>query len=145
MLPIPGAHLQIQQHFARILASDAANVVTATLLWRSVTGLPADYDANDETTLGDAVVSDHSLDFRSFFHQVDHRLSGFQRNLEIQTGDIMLDYLADLDLGAKRDLRVRIKGEIYVQKSIGTALKEAWDVQLGLGGTLRTLLLTPAG
>lgn len=145
MLPIPGIKFQIQQRIAGILASDAPNVVTAKLHWRTVNHPPG-YDPNDETTLGTGTVATpHELEFRTFFHQVDHSLSGFQRFMEIQTGDVILDYLADLQLEGKADTRIEVNDVYYVQKSIGRELKEAWDVQLGLGGTLRTMLLTPAG
>lgn len=44
----------------------------------------------------------------------------------------------------KEDHRVEVNGRHYIQKSAGTALKEASDIHSGTGGYMKTLLLTPA-
>lgn len=144
---IPGIQIQIHATIGRILATEgAANVVTARLHWRTVTGRPADYDPQDESTAADedTVVTDHTLEFRTFFHRVDHRLSTFQRFMEVETGSVILDYQADLALEGKEDVRIEIDGHFYVQKQASTGLLEAWDLHHGHSGTLRTLLLIPA-
>lgn len=140
----PTIQAQMLRQIRLLLASNAANVVSATLHWREVLNRPQSYDRNDESTAIGTSVENRSKIFRTFFHQIDHNLSGFQRFMEIRTGDVILDYLEDLDLDEKQDLRVEVGGSYYIQKSVGTALKEAWDVRLGFAGTLRTLLLSPA-
>jgi len=140
----PGIEIMMRSTYEQMLASEGvANVVTAVLHWREITRPPG-YDPNDESSAAETVVADLTLEFRALFHQVDHRLSGYQRYLEIQTGDVMLDYLDDLSLADKADHRVVVNGRHYVQKSASKELLETWDVQMGSGGLLRTLLLTPA-
>ncbi len=137
--------MQMQSAMAMLLATPgAANVVSAKLLWRTVTR-PAGYDRNDEDSAVGAVVVKGSLVFRAFFHQVEHRLSGFQRFIEVETGDVILDYLADLGLSGKEDVRVLVNGQLYAQKTASTALLETWDVVMENGGLLKSVLLTPLG
>lgn len=141
---LPGIETQIRFAIESLLATEgAANVVSATLLWRAVTR-PLDYDRNDEDTAqAGTTVTPGTLDFQAFFHQVEHRLSGYQRFMEVQTGDVIIDYLADLALTGKEDVRVRVNGMIYVQKSASSALLETWDVVMGNSGLMKSLLLTP--
>ncbi len=141
----PGLEIQLRQQMEMMLAAEGVNAVTAKLHWRVVTKPPG-YDPDDESSTAGTVTTNHELEFRALVHQVDHRLAGFQRFMEIQTGDVMLDYLADLDLEnpAKEDPRVEVNGRHYIQKSAGTALKQAWDIHSGTGGYMKTLLLTPA-
>jgi hypothetical protein len=142
---IPGLREQMASCFAMALSQpDGINVVTAILHWRSVTGRPSDYDPADESSADGATVTPGSRPFQAFFHRVDHRLSGFQRFVEVQTGDVILDYLEDLSLAGKEDLRIEVNGRMFVQKNASTGLLEAWDVEMDAGGTLKTLLLTPA-
>lgn len=133
----------IAEAMEMVLGSDLA--CDAVLHWREETK-PEGWNDNDESSQVGTVVEDYDLEFRTLFHQVDHRLSGFQRFSEVQTGDVILDYLADLDLAnpAKLDMRVEVAGAFYVQKNASAALKEAWDAYADHGGSMRTLLLTPA-
>ena len=135
--------MQRRQHFAMIIASPD-NGTAAVLHWREVTRAVG-YNPNDETSAAGGAVVDQSLAFRCLFYQVDARLSGYQRFAEIQTGDVMLDYLADLALAGKEDLRVEIGGRFYVQKTASKELLEFWDTQSSAGGVGRVLLLSPAG
>lgn len=135
--------MQMGRAFDAALASRGTmNVVTAILRWRVVVR-PEGYDAADESSAEGGMVTHGRREFGAFMHRVDHRLSGFQRFLEVQTGDIILDYRDDLALAHKEDVRVDVNGRMYVQKTASTALLEAWDVEIGSAGTLRTLLLTP--
>ncbi len=148
---IPGVNFQMRYQLEAMLAStDQANVVTAKLHWRTVVR-PEGYDKNDESSAEGTVITAHSQEFRTFFHQVDHRLSGFTRFIEVETGDVILDYLADLALEGKEDLRVEIGGvgevlgKFYTQKTASTGLLEAWDVAMENGGLMKSLLLSPVG
>ena len=137
--------MQMRTTMAMLLATPgAANVVSATLLWRTVTR-PAGYDRNDEDSAVGTVVVKGSLAFNAFFHQVEHRLSGFQRFIEVETGDVILDYLEDLDLAGKEDVRVLVNGWLYAQKTASTALLETWDTVMENGGLMKSVLLTPLG
>lgn len=139
---LQGIGIAMSEVAEQLLASDAA--VVAKLHWREVTK-PVGYDPNDESSQGEAVFEPKELEFRALKHQVDHRLSGFQRFMEVQTGDVILDYSADLALEGKEDTRIEINGRFYVQKNASAALLEAWDVEMGTGGTMKSMLLTPAG
>lgn len=141
----PGLDIVMRHQMEQLLAADGPNTVTAKLHWRIVT-TPPDYDPDDESSTAGVTTTNHELTFRALVHQVDHRLSGFQRFMEIDTGDLIVEYLADLGLGdtAKKDHRIEVNGSYYIQKSIGTALQEAWDIHSGTGGYFKTLLLTPS-
>ena len=141
----PGLDIVMRHQMEQLLAADGPNTVTAKFHWRTVTKPPG-YDPDDESSTATVSTADHELAFRALAHQVDHRLSGFQRFMEIQTGDLIVDYLADLDLEnpAREDHRIEINGRYFIQKSAGTPLKEAWDIHSGTGGYFKTLLLTPA-
>lgn len=139
----PGLDIVIRHQITQALASDAPNVVSAVLHWREVTR-PENFDPNDESSAAGTATVDKTQEFRAFFHTVDHRMAGFQRFMEVQTGDVILDYMDDLNLASKPDGRIEINGQFYVQKTASTGLLEAWDVRIGSNGTLRTLLLSPA-
>lgn len=148
---LDGIGIEMDAVVEQVLASELA--VDAVLHWRAVTR-PVGWDPNDESSDAGAVVTPGLLEFRALFHQVDHRLSGFQKFMEVQTGDVILDYAADLALAGKEDVRVQVGGPIvngamlggrfYVQKNASTGLLEAWDAYTGHGGSLKTILLTPA-
>jgi hypothetical protein len=225
-----------------MLASEnTANVVAAILHWREVVGARRESHPDDESAALDLEMDavDMQQEFRAFKHTVEPRTSGFQRFMEVQTGDVLLDYLADLDLNGeygkvreigagnaafvvtaktdesgtlaieegdpagvasededhtvtflagataqdvvdlinadlslpftaalatgsdgtgaaaawarrvigavpKRDARIEIAGEFFVQKTASKELLEIWDVQNESGGLLKTLLLAPA-
>lgn len=139
---LDGIGIAIDEVVEQVLASELA--VTAKLRWRGIVR-PNGWDPNDEGSDTGATVTPGLLEFKALFHQVDHRLSGFQKFMEVQTGDVILDYVADLALAAKEDVRIEVNGRIYVQKNASTGLLEAWDAYTGHGGTLKTILLTPAG
>jgi hypothetical protein len=130
------------KQFAMLIALPDTGTA-AKLHWREVTR-PDGYNPNDETSAEGGVVVNREEGFRCFFHQIDARLSGYQRFAEIQTGDVMLDYLADLALTGKVDMRVEVGGKFYVQKTASKDLLEYWDTQSSAGGLGKTLLLSPA-
>ena len=138
---IPGLEIGMRRAFEQVLASEVG--VNAVLHWRSV-ARAVGYDANDESSASAGVVTHGEMAFRVLFHRVDQRLSGFQRFVEVQTGDVIVDYLADLALTGKEDVRIEVGGKFYVQKNASAGLLEAWDCEMGSGGTMKTLLLTPA-
>ena len=87
-----------------LLASeDAANAVTAILRWREVIGRNPYRHPDDETAAvnDELTAEDMQQEFRAFAHTVQARTSGFQRFMEVETGDLIIDYLADLDLGGE--------------------------------------------
>jgi len=135
--------MQIENAMERMLASEAG--VEATLLWRVVTGRDPDAHPDDETAALAAVttVTEGSLVFRALFHTVAPRTGGFQKFLEVQTGDVILDYRADLALAGKEDVRVVVGGRTFVQKQTSKELLETWDLQCEYGGMMKTLLLQP--
>jgi hypothetical protein len=139
---IPGFEIEMRSQAAQMIAGPMG--VPMVLHWREVVR-PEGYNPNDESSTAGTVVTPRSRAFRALFHQVETRLSGFQRFLEVQTGDVMIDYLEDLELAGKEDLRVEVRGVYYTQKTASSALLESWDCQMESGGMFKTLLLTPAG
>lgn len=137
---LPGFQIVMQRAAEQLLGSEAA--VDAVLRWRTV-ARPDGYDPNDESSADGGVVANEELAFRCLKHIVDMRLSGFQRFLEVQTGDVIIDYMADLALTGKEDARIEINGRMFVQKNASKELLEAWDCEMGNGGTMKTLLLMP--
>jgi hypothetical protein len=138
-----GLIIEAELLMEQVLASEAA--VDAILHWRQES-LPEGYRENDESTHHGATYEAKSIEFRALFHRVDHRLSGFTRFMEIRTGDVILEYMEDLDLATKPDARIQVGDEFFVQKNASRELLEAWEVSLDQGrGLFRTLLLTPAG
>ena len=133
--------MQMRRGMEMLLATEG---VSATLLWRTVVR-PPDYDKNDEDSAAGAVVTKHKMTFNVFFHQVEHRLSGFQRFIEVETGDVIIDYLAELSLEGKEDVRVLVNGQLYAQKTASSKLLETWDTVMANGGMMRSVLLTPLG
>jgi len=138
---LEGIGIAIDEVVEQLLASEVA--VDAVLHWRAVTR-PVGWDPNDESSDAGATVTPGTLSFRALFHQVDHRLNGFQKFMEVQTGDVILDYVANLALAGKEDVRIAVNGRYYVQKNASAGLLEAWDAYTGHGGSLKTILLTPA-
>ena len=138
---VPGIEMQMRRGMEMLLAAEG---VSATLLWRTVVR-PEGYDKNDEDSAAGALVTKHKMTFNVLFHQVEHRLSGFQRFIEIETGDVIIDYLADLALEGKEDVRVLVNGHLYAQKTASSKLLETWDTVMAHGGLMRSVLLTPLG
>lgn len=136
-----GIRQELAEAVAEVLESDLA--LDAKLHWRVVTK-PVGWDDSDETSQQGGSVVAHELEFRALFHRVDLRLSGFQRFQEISTGDVILDYAADLALDSKEDCRIEVAGGFYVQKNASKELLEAWDAYADHGGSFKTILLTEA-
>jgi hypothetical protein len=138
--------LQMLRAATLILAGNQANAVTLVLRWAEFADTGGT-DPNDESSLAGVTASQQALEFRALVHVVDHRLAGWQRFMEVQTGDIIIDYLADLSLDGKQQVSVDYNGIAYVQKSASKELLESWDVggPANNPGVFRTLLLTPNG
>jgi hypothetical protein len=138
---IAGIQVEIMARMAEILDSEVG--ADAKLHYRTVTRPPG-FVPGDESSAVGTVVANVEVPFRCLFHQVDHRLAGFQRFAEVQTGDVMIDFMQDLGLESKEDPRIEVVGVgMFVQKTASRGLLEAWDVYMGGGGTMRTLLLSP--
>ncbi len=114
----------------------------AVLHWRVVTR-PLGYNPNSETSAAGGTVENFTQEFRCLCYEID-RLSGYQRFAEIQTGDMILDYLADLALTGKEDPRIEIGGKFYVQKSAGKELLEFVGNRSSTAGAGKILILSPA-
>lgn len=139
---IPNIQAQMRRQAAMLLASDQANAVSVTLHWRTRTE-PVDFDPNDESS-GTVSTVPGTTEFRALFHQIDHRTAAYQRFMELETGTVILDYLEDLELDGKSDVRFEVNGRFYSQKPVGKDVLEMWSVENGdLGGFMRTIALMP--
>lgn len=75
-------------------------------------------------------------------HFVQPVKSGVRLFAEIETGDVIVDFPQDVPLSDKRGIYFEIDGTAYVQKDVGDALAEYWDLVLGGRRMMRTLVLT---
>lgn len=141
-MSIPNIQSMMRRQAAQLLASSQTNASTVTMHWREQV-IPAGYDPNDESS-GSISDTAHSMEFRAFVHHVDHRTSAYQRFMELETGTVILDYLDDLALDGKRDIRFEINGRFYTQKPLGKELLEMWTAEGSeFGGFMRTTALMP--
>lgn len=139
----PTIQHQIRRQAAQMLASNQGPAKTVILHWREKT-YPAGHDPADESSPQPTATAE-SLNFRALVHHVDHRNSAYQKFMELETGNVILDYLQDLDFTNKEDPRFEINGEFYVQKSVGKKLLEMWSTENDVfGGVFRTIALMPA-
>lgn len=134
--------IQIRGHMERMLASEnTANVVAAILHWREVVGARRESHPDDESAALDLEMEavDMQQEFRAFKHTVQARTSGFQRFMEIETGDVLLDYLADLDLEGEYG-KVRTIGVGHAAFVVTAKTGESGTLALMEGDVISTLV-----
>ena len=83
----------------------------------------------------------------AFVHQVQATGASSVRQFnEVETGNIILDFAADVAIdapsgGALRDLVFLINGKPYMAKEIGEKLAQSWDVTVGGQRLFRSVLV----
>lgn len=63
---------------------------------------------------------------------------------EVEVGDVILDFAADVELAGKENLRFNVGGQWYVAKQLGDKLATAWDVQVQDQKLFRSVLVRKA-
>ena len=138
---IPGLEIGMRRAFEQVLASEVG--VNAVLHWRSV-ARAVGYDANDESSASAGVVTHGEIGVSRAVS------SGGPKTVRVPAICGSADGRCDrglpgsLALTGKEDVRIEVGGKFYVQKNASAGLLEAWDCEMGSGGTMKTLLLTPA-
>lgn len=79
----------------------------------------------------------------AFVHFVESARSGYRQFTEIETGDVIIDFLDDVTL-PKTGTKFVIDGETYVQKEVGNQLTQYWDVIVQGRRHFRTVVASKA-
>ena len=102
--------------------------------------LSGEFDPNLEETYSEPVPQ--SGTWPAFVHFVKPVENVERKFLEVEAGDVFLDFLYDVPLDGKRGVIFQVDGEEYVQKKIGRDLTECYDVLVGGERMVRTVLAT---
>ena len=129
---------RINRKTARIRAKVGEQII---LRWRVRTG-SGNYDPILDGSNPAFTWTDHSEEKRAFVHYVDIHTTGYTRHSEVKTGDIILDFPAEVQIDDKESLEFEIGGVLYVQKNGGKELAKSWDVRCGGVAINRTVLVT---
>lgn len=70
--------------------------------------------------------------------------SSVRRFAEIEVGDVILDFPAEVDLTGKENLRFNVQGQLYVAKPLSDKLATTWDVTVQGRNLFRTVLVRKA-
>jgi hypothetical protein len=133
---------RMARRHARLAKRKMLNAGDVLLRWRERTGVPVDYDRHLACSAETMQIEDKSDTVQAFIHYVDIHTTGYTRFAQVQAGDVILDFPADVVIDGKEDLRFEIGGEIYVQKNGGNELAKSWDVRCGGVPVVRTVLVT---
>jgi hypothetical protein len=133
---------RIQRQVNRLIQSGALNTGEVVLRWRESSGAPLDADPLLESTRSNVIWTDRSATKRAFIHYVNIHTTAYSRNLEIKTGDVILDFPGDVAIDGLESLEFEVGGKLYVQKHGGRQLAESWDVRCNGLAVTRTVLLT---
>ena len=125
------------------IARGELNTEPVLVKWRTPTSTPG--NPNRESSQSGDEYADHEETLHPFVHHVQIATKGYQRYSEVQSGDVILDFLQVPDLTGRKDVQFIIAGITYVQKDIGRDLAEAWDLRCGGRAVVKTLLLRPQG
>jgi hypothetical protein len=79
----------------------------------------------------------------AFVHFVEPVKSGYRSFTEIETGDVILDFLDDVNL-PRTGAKFIVDGETYVQKEVGNQLSLYWDLIIEGQRHFRTVVGTKA-
>lgn len=88
-------------------------------------------------------VVDRSELVRGNLHSVEFTKGAVIQNAEVQNGDIIADFPADVVLDGRAEIEFEIEGRRYMQKAINPKLFKTWDAVIGGVRLHRTILLTP--
>lgn len=127
---------------SRMLAKGDMNSGEVILRWRGVTGQPAGYDPLLKVSKVGVGNPEMSTTMRAFIHYVNIHTTGYTRFTEIQTGDVILDFMGDVEIDGLEGLQFEIGPKTYVQKNGGKDLAESWDVRCNGVPVTRTVLVT---
>lgn len=122
---ISGLSARIRRDAARIIGGGLLNTATVTVSHQEpVPGSePVDPALEATTPATTTVTSEH----QALVHFVEPVKSGYRQFTEIETGDVIIDFLDDVVL-PRTGTKFVIDCETYVQKEVGNQLTKYWDV-----------------
>lgn len=138
---LSGLSARIRRDTRRIISRRLLNTVDVTISYQKpVVGSPA-LDPALESTVPSTTTE--TAVKTALIHFVEASRSIYRQFAEIQTGDIILDFLDDVEL-PRTGATFIIDGERYVQKEVGKELTQFWDVIIQGERHFRTIVATKA-
>lgn len=136
----------MQGKVRRLVNGGMMSSVDVILRWRVQGGLDPGYNPKIEGTEGVGFsVTDEELTVKALYHAVTVGQTGYQRNVEIRKGDVILGFADDVDLSGKDGLRFEVNGVTYVQHDGGGGLAETWDAMVEGLLIVNEILVRPVG
>lgn len=139
---------RITRVMKRMHKNGIANSGPVVLRWRTRTGSSGSYDPHLQVSKAGTAYAEASETKIAFIHTVNIHTTGYTRFSQIQTGDIILDFIGDVTIDGREGLEFEIgrvgntPGRLYVQKNAGDELAQSWDVHAGNQAVTRTVLVT---
>ncbi len=131
---------KISRIHQKIQRSGALNSEAVILHWRVSSLAPAGYLPDVESSAGGMTWQDQSESVTALVHYVNIHTTGYTRHAQVETGNIILDFLGNAAIDGKQDLRFEVGGKLYVQKDGGNELASSWDVRCNGVPVTRTVL-----
>ena len=138
---------RLRSKITRLIARDVLNSGDVIMRWRGVVDAPVDMNPNLQVSKTGVVHPELTETKKAFIHYVNIHTTGYTKNTEINTGDVILDFPGDVVIDGRANLQFEIEDEtggksIYVQKTGGDELAKSWDVRCGGIPVTRTVLVT---
>ncbi len=83
-----------------------------------------------------------TMKVRGLVHFISPTTTNYRVHQELEIGDAILEFPANIDLGGKKHVWFEIDGKAYVQKEIGKDLTESFDAQIQDQRLFRTIVVT---
>jgi len=131
----------------RLAARGGMSIVDVTLEWNERGALPPGYNPKVQGSGGAAptLTPQTSDPIKAFFHTVSVGTTGYQKFSQVEKGDVILDFIGDVDLSGKPDLVLVVDGKRYVQKDGGEELARTMDAYVDGVAIVRSVLVRPIG
>lgn len=138
---LSGLSARIRRDTARIITRGLLNTAQVTVSYQQpIPGSdPVDPALESTTPSTTTVTAVHP----ALVHFVEPVKSSTRQFTEIETGDVILDFLDDVAL-PRTGAKFIIDGETYVQKEVGGQLAQYWDVIIQGQRHFRTVVATKA-
>ncbi len=138
---------RLRRKITRLIARDQLNAGDVVMRWRGVVAAPQNMNPNLQVSKTGTTYPELTETKKAFIHYVNIHTTGYTKNTEIKTGDVILDFPGDVVIDGRANLQFEIEAEdgsksIYVQKNGGDELAKSWDVRCGGIAVTRTVLLT---
>lgn len=139
---LAGLSARIRRDTARLVGQGLLNTAMVTVSYQQpVTGSDPVDPALESTTPATTTVT--LPEIPAFVHFVEPVKSSYRQFTEIETGDVIIDFLDDVTL-PRTGAKFVIDGETYVQKEVGNQLAQYWDVIVQGQRHFRTVVATKA-